>query len=386
MWYLWMDADLVFLDENFLRSEVHDLISKAYLADKHFIVARDSRPESGIINTGMILIDDSEWSMEFLSVWWSAYNRSLFSDQAVFSFLWRENFYQLEYRIEENILLLPPYKMNSIFPAYLHQEANHPVLHMAGESDMYRKIVLEEAFNVMCSSFKRHDCAEFTEKLPTQATRISTSHVGECKMLPTQLGLTREKLLDIRADLVMKIIHFLVLAKDGIFKSQGLYSVDFLGFYNLVFDGTNSSEDKNFDTMRKMFQEAVQLGYTQENKNVGTLIEEMEVAVEMMKWLHKLAMKLMHTQVRMLLSTDKIQHSEHKNTFLSTVQRSIETAFEYIELIGSYVSFSDKITTENISSGLFKKEKLIKDRHDLLDTDVPMLIKFLEGLSSVNIC
>jgi len=51
LWLLWMDADLVILNSTvirFLRGEIK------YANDNgvHFIAASDSRPESGVLNTG----------------------------------------------------------------------------------------------------------------------------------------------------------------------------------------------------------------------------------------------------------------------------------------------------------------------------------------------
>ena len=388
MWYLWIDSDLILLNGSFLRSEVHELISRAQLSNRHLIVSRDSRPESGIMNTGMMLIDDSDWSMEFLYAWWNAYNRSIFSDQAAFTFLWRLDDSEHSYKLAENTLLLSSYEMNSIFPAYIYQEVNHSVLHLAGESDLYREIVFKTAFNETCSSLGRMYSTETGEKygdnMFVNITKATTSATSKCEVLPNQLGLTRNRLRDIRIDLASKMFNFLSLVKHEKFST--CHRVDFLGRRILINDSTNTHQDTNYDLLRSMAQEALQLGYAQGNEDRGKLLEELEVAVEMMEWFHVLAMKSTHTQVQMLFSADKTPSADRKNALLYAIQVSIETAFEYIEVIGSYLSQHDTLSSlleeEEIYHSAQKKEKLIEDRYDLLNNRITTLVEILEDLSS----
>ena len=53
-WFLWLDSDLVILNSTILFQTCVDLIQAAILNDKHLIISKDSRPESGVINTGNI--------------------------------------------------------------------------------------------------------------------------------------------------------------------------------------------------------------------------------------------------------------------------------------------------------------------------------------------
>ena len=68
----------------------------------------------------MILVDDSNWSQSFLSVWWSAYDRKRLSDQAVFTELWLLD----TLFVKEKIHLLAPSEMSSIFDAW-NQQVNY---------------------------------------------------------------------------------------------------------------------------------------------------------------------------------------------------------------------------------------------------------------------
>ena len=89
-WFLWIDADVVIL-ENSLIPYFLNLTSTSAEKGIHLIMSRDSRPESGIVNTGMILIDNSDWAFLFLQKWWYSYDRNTQSDQQVFTRLFNEN-------------------------------------------------------------------------------------------------------------------------------------------------------------------------------------------------------------------------------------------------------------------------------------------------------
>ena len=89
-WFLWIDADVVIL-ENSLIPYFLNLTSTSSEKGIHLIMSRDSRPESGIVNTGMILIDNSDWAFLFLQKWWHFYDRNIQSDQQVFTRLFNEN-------------------------------------------------------------------------------------------------------------------------------------------------------------------------------------------------------------------------------------------------------------------------------------------------------
>ena len=68
---VWMDADLILLDLNW---RLDDII--AMYASHDLIISRDSAPESGMVNTGLMIFRVSKWSRDFLDIWWESHDRA----------------------------------------------------------------------------------------------------------------------------------------------------------------------------------------------------------------------------------------------------------------------------------------------------------------------
>ncbi len=78
---------------------------------------------------------NSKWARTFLSEWWSFADRRLFSDQEQFDLLYESRRKVAEEMGDErlftdNIVILPPDKLNSDPPAMVQQKAHNQVLHL----------------------------------------------------------------------------------------------------------------------------------------------------------------------------------------------------------------------------------------------------------------
>jgi len=95
-----------------------------------------------------MIVKVSVWSLAFFERWWNAFDRSHGMDQHVLAVLWERN----EMDLQSHMAILSPEAFNSRFPAYLYQQDSDPVLHLAGESSITRRVVFQEAFLTLCRS------------------------------------------------------------------------------------------------------------------------------------------------------------------------------------------------------------------------------------------
>eukprot|EP01031_Cornospumella_fuschlensis_P041259 gene41259-50356_t len=72
----WVDADLVILD---FSLDLVALANQYHTAD--VIMSKDKATAPFIGNTGLIIIRNTNWSIEFLQKWWSSFDRSRCCDQ-----------------------------------------------------------------------------------------------------------------------------------------------------------------------------------------------------------------------------------------------------------------------------------------------------------------
>lgn len=87
---------------------------------------------STLINSGCIVVRNTLWARRFLSEWWRYADRTLFSDQEQFDLLYENNRRQVqpESLFTNNIVILPPDKLNSDPPAMTMQKPYNQVLHL----------------------------------------------------------------------------------------------------------------------------------------------------------------------------------------------------------------------------------------------------------------
>ena len=167
---VWIDADAIILD---IGMKI-ELIAQQY-DNADLIASADIR--MGYINSGFLIIRNTEWSRHFIERWWSSSDRTKVCDQDAFDLLYSQ--YMKEDTINNTPVLdtivtkvkvLRMDALNSHPPAMIKQQPYNQVLHLMGEITEMRKLVFMTGF-----------------------TNICDARTGG--FLQLQLGLTRETLL-----------------------------------------------------------------------------------------------------------------------------------------------------------------------------------------------
>ena len=197
----YMDSDLVVLD---LAFALEDVVAEHPTADLLF--SRDSQPLNGLMNSGFFIARNSAWTMTFLREWWgSKETREMAIDQHAFSSLYFKGLPD----IESHIALLQPHALNTHFPAWLHQEPSHQVLHLAGCSSMLRVEAFRTGLRNTCLAVQCGDAADAGVVLSatgevdvaSAASAADAEPEPELEPVPVlQLGLTREFLAQLERD------------------------------------------------------------------------------------------------------------------------------------------------------------------------------------------
>ena len=140
---MWVDADLIFLDMNMRIEQIASRYPNA-----HILMSAENHGSTTLVNSGAILVRNSRWSRQFLSLWWSWSSRKHYSDQEQFDML-----YQARRKIDKLdnfIAILPPDALNSDPPAFANQKDHNQVLHLMGEHSGFRIRAFGSAFNEIC--------------------------------------------------------------------------------------------------------------------------------------------------------------------------------------------------------------------------------------------
>jgi hypothetical protein len=177
-----VDADLIVAD---FSLDIGSILSASPQA--HLIMSKDA---ADVANSGFLIAKNSEWSLNFFSMWWE--RRSVTStDQSAFNELFQ--------RLGEppQIALLSPGEVNSEYPVYQTFSPQSRVLHLFGEIDAIRSEVFRSAASELCL----HISAPSPKK-----------RRGPPKRPPPQLGLSSVKLAEIAFTQIL-------LRRDGL-KSQ----------------------------------------------------------------------------------------------------------------------------------------------------------------------
>eukprot|EP01032_Pedospumella_encystans_P018708 gene18708-21289_t len=157
---VWLDSDLAIIDHSFRFEDVALANSNADM-----IMSKDMATAPFVSNSGVIIVKNTLWSLNMLDLWWDSYDRDRCCDQNAFTWLYDR---KLPADIQAKTALLPANAINSDFPAWLNQQGSDPILHLAGQSSIYRNVVFSTGFQNICEQ-------ESTGGLPKQ-----------------QIGLTRE--------------------------------------------------------------------------------------------------------------------------------------------------------------------------------------------------
>ena len=168
-WVVWVDADAIILDMDMKIEEV-----VASHPDAHLLVSAEHAGSSTLMNSGVVIVKNSPWTIDFLQKWWTFKTRTLYSDQEQFDLLYKAKYDELD--LERKIAILPPDAINSDPPAMTQQKPYNQVLHLMGEHTMYRVKVFESGLRELCSHL---------------TIKLGPSNIP----VRRQLGISRENLL-----------------------------------------------------------------------------------------------------------------------------------------------------------------------------------------------
>ena len=198
---LWLDSDLVILDFNFdvekdilhggtacIETGICDVVN----LQADLIACRDPRPENGLINTGALLVKVTSASLRFFRRWW-AMDRGAGMDQHAFDRLWELQLQETNTDVcskdaipAAKVWMLPPHYLNSRFPAWKYQQAEHAVLHLAGVSSIARRSLFEKGVTELCRAADVANSGNATDINQEQQFKPGTGTV-----LMRQLGMDR---------------------------------------------------------------------------------------------------------------------------------------------------------------------------------------------------
>ncbi len=138
---VWLDSDLIILNPYITISKI---ISEY---DKYdMIFSSDPNINNGLVNTGMFIIKNNEFSKLFFYKWWYNYNKYYGMDQHLFDLVY--NSYS---NISNHIIILEPDYINSNFPAWLNQKSYNNILHLAGTNKIYKTDIFKLGYYNICN-------------------------------------------------------------------------------------------------------------------------------------------------------------------------------------------------------------------------------------------
>lgn len=172
---LFMESDLITLDMS-LRLE--QLASKHKKSNIMFIAG--GVVTSTKVGSDWILVKNNEWTMDLLDDWWNYRDRTTMSDVDVF-----EDYHKMhEEEISDYITIVNINTMKTEYPAMSKLWKHNQFLQFPLEVSEYKKIVFEDAFDTVCDAVKENPLEE---------------------EYPKQLGVTKEKLLALSAEVYREL-------------------------------------------------------------------------------------------------------------------------------------------------------------------------------------
>jgi hypothetical protein len=140
-YFVWMDADIMVV--NFQSDFVRDWIEQYPTHD--ILISAEYHAETGVANTGCIIVKNTKWSLQFLEQWW-AEDHSRGHDQILFDVVYKKLISSLGIsEVYRHIQILPYNALNSVPPAYLTFSKDDNVLHLMGERHDYRTRIFGNA-------------------------------------------------------------------------------------------------------------------------------------------------------------------------------------------------------------------------------------------------
>jgi hypothetical protein len=208
-YFVWFDADLIFLDIFSHKSFLHTLIDESS-SNVSFIISSELHAATGAANTGCFIVKNSNFSKAFLNQWYHT-NHSLGHDQILFDTLYKELLYYSSQdlarlpsdymdlfvnisHISERIQILPINLLNSIPPVYFtfddHARASYHVLHLMGESNELRGKIFEFIYrHLFCSVNSLHSLDLYYRYLSVAFPSLEPIHEVETNFY--KLGLNK---------------------------------------------------------------------------------------------------------------------------------------------------------------------------------------------------
>lgn len=117
--------------------------------DADIIASSDIR--MGYINSGFMILRNSQWTRSFLSDWWNIADRKQVCDQDAFDMAYKKHLgRQSSSATLSNVKILRMDALNSHPPAILYQKDFNQVLHLMGEVTLLRQKVFYRGFFHIC--------------------------------------------------------------------------------------------------------------------------------------------------------------------------------------------------------------------------------------------
>lgn len=118
---IWIDADVIMLD----LSNRLEAIASDY-PQAQILLSAEHAGSSSLVNSGAVMIRNTEWARSFLKQWWDYGDRRLYSDQEQFDMLYKAKL--VPSKQTHRIAVLPPDAINSDPPAMTQQRPNNQVV------------------------------------------------------------------------------------------------------------------------------------------------------------------------------------------------------------------------------------------------------------------
>ena len=113
----------------------------------------------GLINTGVMILRNTQWTRSLLAKWWTVaeHQRTAVCDQDAFDMVYQELLREQalekgEKGTVDKIVILSTDALNSHPPAWMHQTPSNAVLHLMGESSLFRAAVFRKGFSAVCAA------------------------------------------------------------------------------------------------------------------------------------------------------------------------------------------------------------------------------------------
>ena len=232
-----------------------------------------------------------------------------------------------------------------MFPAWAYQENNFNVLHLAGEHDIYRKLVFENGFTTLCRHHQQN----------RDDNNNDDDDDDDDEKLSNQIGLSRKKLIQIRYNLTHNIINCILFhilkfknSSRTIFSSQNKFN----GSACEVLRSSNVTEEVFIITasfISEYIQIAIQHGYADKNRlyhnSYQELQSEFQSIMYIFNYIYQVSSKHLETTLQSFYRNvqQQPQSDTHtgkiNNLFIGEVQDNLNIMLSYLKDIKNTIEF-----------------------------------------------